>query len=234
MVRFVIVVVVVFFVSYVQGGPSYIRLNQSCSKKQHTIQKSIQQQHTTIMNKLADDLHRQHCLPKKANILKEFSEQLHAILNRTYYLSRNYQDVHRSKAELKLVLSIQRKLKRFPIILRPSDKTGVLHIGYRTDYERKVEQYQMKTKAYVELSSNPLVETYDKVIRLLNDLNSKKQILVWQYNRMKPDRSKIQIAYLYFLPKPHKVIIFDIDFCVLMFVVCICLLFFSKSRMAHH
>jgi hypothetical protein len=67
--------------------------------------------------------------------------------------------------------------------------------------------YQQKTQAYVELPSNPLMETFYKVVRLLNDLNSKKQIRVWQYKQMMPQKDKIKLAYLYFIPKSHKVIV---------------------------
>ncbi len=67
--------------------------------------------------------------------------------------------------------------------------------------------YQEKTKAYIELSSNPLMDTFYKVIHLLNDLERKKHIKPWQHKKMRPDQKKIQLAYLYFIPKPHKVIV---------------------------
>ena len=72
---------------------------------------------------------------------------------------------------------------------------------------KKVLLCQEKTNAYIELPDNPLTETFYKVVRLLNDLNSKKQIRVWQQNKMMPDQKKIELVYLYFLPKPHKVIV---------------------------
>jgi hypothetical protein len=50
-----------------------------------------------------------------------------------------------------------------------------------------------------------LQDTLQKVIRLLNDLSIKKQIKPWQYKKMLPNQKKIQLAYLYFVPKPHKV-----------------------------
>jgi hypothetical protein len=51
------------------------------------------------------------------------------------------------------------------------------------------------------------MDTFYKVIHLLNDLETKKQIKPWQHKKMRPDQKKIQLAYLYFIPKPHKVII---------------------------
>ncbi len=41
---------------------------------------------------------------------------------------------------------------------------------------KKVLLYQEKTNAYKDLSSNPLMDTFYKVIHLLNDLETKKQV----------------------------------------------------------
>lgn len=90
-------------------------------------------------------------------------------------------------------------------MLRPTDKSGVLHIGSVSDYERKAAEYRAKTGAYCELSSNPLNEIFDKVTHLLHDLKSKKRISVKQHNKMMPDRTKVHLAYMYFVPKTHKV-----------------------------
>ena len=148
------------------GGPSYIRLNQSYVKKKKEIQKKIQHQHTTMIDKLASDLQRRHGLPRKALVLKQFSDQLEVMFNQQFVSSSSslsYHDIHRTRNDLKIVLSIKRKLKKLPVIIRPSDKSGVIHIGYKRDYDQKVIQYQEKTQAYVELSSNPLMDTFYKV-----------------------------------------------------------------------
>ena len=39
----------------------------------------------------------------------------------------------------------------------------------------------------------------------LNDLRLKNHIRVWQLDKMMPKREKVALAYLYFIPKPHKV-----------------------------
>ena len=159
------------------------------------------------MNKLAIDLLHHHGLPTNASLLRKFSDQLAAMFNQQFSTSSSYHDIHRTRRELGIVLSIQRKLKKIPVIIRQSDKSGVIHIGYKSDYDRKVLEYQEKTKAYVELSSNPLMDTFYKVVRLLNDLRSKHKIAAWQHKKMMPGLKKIQLAYLYFIPKPHKVIV---------------------------
>ena len=60
----------------------------------------------------------------------------------------------------------------------------------------------------IELSENPLPEILTRVTHLSNDLLSKKQIMVKKhYEQMMPDRKKVELSYMYFVPKAHKVII---------------------------
>ncbi|CAM4986513.1 unnamed protein product [Rotaria socialis] len=63
---------------------------------------------------------------------------------------------------------------------------------------------QVVSKFNKFMNSNPLWSVFDKVIILLNDLRSKKYILSWQLDKMMPKRETVQLAYLYFIPKPHK------------------------------
>ena len=196
---------------YVIGGPSYIRLNQSTLKNKEVVDKQIQHQHTTIIDKLTEKLRKKCMRQPITSLIQQFSDQLEILFNQQRTTSLSYQDINRTKRELKLVLSIKRKLKKLPVIIRQSDKSGVIHIGYKKDYDQKVLAYQQKTQAYVELSSNPLMDTYEKVIHLLNDLRRKNQIDAWQYKKMLPNEKKMQLAYLYFMPKPHKVNVFFIE-----------------------
>ena len=141
--------------------------------------------------------------------MQQFSRSLETLFNERYRdCSLSYLDLYHMRNEIKLIDSIKRKLRKAACIIRVSDKSGVFHIGLKSDYETKVLLYQQKTQAYVELPSNPLMETFYKVVRLLNDLNSKKQIRVWQYNKMMPKKENIKLAYLYFNPKSHKVTVF--------------------------
>ncbi|CAF5007261.1 unnamed protein product [Rotaria sp. Silwood1] len=115
-----------------------------------------------------------------------------------------YDDL-RVHSELRLVQSIRRKLKKAKLVLRPTDKSGVFHIGSMDDYERKAVEYREKTNAYIELSENPLQDIINKVTRLLNDLQLKKQILVKKhYDKMMPDRQKVELSHMYYVPKAHK------------------------------
>ncbi|CAF1494882.1 unnamed protein product [Rotaria magnacalcarata] len=96
-------------------------------------------------------------------------------------------------------------LKKGQYVLRVTDKSGIFHIGHAADYAKKAEAYRKKTCAYIELDSDPLWSVFDKVILLLNGLRAKKHILSWQLDKMIPKREKVQLAYLYFIPKPHKI-----------------------------
>ncbi len=57
----------------------------------------------------------------------------------------------------------------------------------------------------MELESDPLWSIFDELVHLLNNLCSKDQIRAWQLEKMMPKRDKMALAYLYFIPKPHKV-----------------------------
>jgi hypothetical protein len=117
----------------------------------------------------------------------------------------SYRDIYRARKELKLVKSIESKLRKGKYILRFTDKSGIFHLGHATDYEQKAEAHRQKTGAYIELEDDRLWPVFDKVVRLLNDLRSKDQTRAWQLNEMMSKRNKIGLAYLYFIPKPHKV-----------------------------
>ncbi len=117
----------------------------------------------------------------------------------------SYLNTYRARKELKLVKSIQHRIKKEKYILRVTDKSVIFHLGNKRDYEQKAEAYRQKTNAYIELESDPLWTVFDKVVQLLNNLRSKDQSRAWQLNKMMPKRDKVALSYLYFIPKPHKV-----------------------------
>ena len=57
---------------------------------------------------------------------------------------------------LKLIKSIDTTLRKAKYVLRFTDKSGIFHLGYATDYEQKAKAYRHKTGAYIELESDPL------------------------------------------------------------------------------
>ena len=151
---------------------------------------------------------RVYHISNTSTIITQFSQQLQLCLHQQYMAPLSYLDIYRIRKELNLVKSIRYRLKKEKYILRVTDKSGIFHVGHVTDYDKKAEAYRQRTGAYIELATNPLWTVYDKVVHLLNDLRSKNHIRVWQLNKMTPKREEVQLAYLYFIPKPHKVIQF--------------------------
>ena len=144
-------------------------------------------------------------MPNTSAIIKELSQQLQTCLYQRSMAPLSYLQVYRARRELSLVKSIRNRLKKEKYILRVTDKSGVFHIGHVQDYEKKAEAHRQRTEAYIELENDPLWSVFDKVVHLLNDLRSKGRIRAWQLNKMMPKRDKVKLAYLYFIPKPHKV-----------------------------
>ena len=103
----------------------------------------------------------------------------------------SYLSIYRARKELQLMKSIKWRVKQGNYILRMTDKSGIFHLG--------------RTQAYIELSTNPLSTPFYKVVHLFNELRSKNYIKAGQLDKMMPKRDKVTLAYLYFIPKPHKV-----------------------------
>jgi hypothetical protein len=185
--------------------PNYIRSNQSYLYSDARPHIRIKQEHKNIMNIVTPYLVRIHYMPSQSTIIKQFSQQLEIYLTQRYMAPLFYLNVYCARKELKLIKSIQFRIKKEKYILRMTDKSGIFHLGHAADYEQKAEAYRQKTGAYIELTSDPLWIVFDKVLHLLHDLRSKEQIRVWQLDKMMPKRDKVALAYLYFIPKPHKV-----------------------------
>ena len=209
-------------------GPNYIIPNQSYLYSDKRRQKRVQQEHKNMINIVTPYLIRVHHIPHTSLIIKQFSQQLETYLDQQYMAPLSYLNIYRTRKELKLIKSIQFRMKKEKYVLRVTDKSGIFHLGQAADYERKAQAYQEKTGAYIELENDPLWTVFDKVVCLLNDLRSKDRIRVWQLNKMMPKRDKVALAYLYFIPKPHKVIHFYILF------YSITLYFIYFHRKAHH
>lgn len=146
-------------------------------------------------------------IPLASPLYNLYSDRLRACLTHIYSNPLPLIDQIRALRELKIVQSIRRKLKKYKLILRPTDKSGVLHIGHASDYERKAVEYRKKTGAYEQLTSNPFNDIFCNVVRSLNQLKSTNKIREDQRLKMMPIRDKTELAYMYFIPKPHKVIV---------------------------
>jgi hypothetical protein len=157
------------------------------------------------MNVIIPYLIRVHHMSITLPIVKQFTQQMKTYLQQRYMASLSYRDIYCSRKELKLIKSIESRLKNGKYILRVTDKSGIFHIGHAKDYEQKAEAYRQKTRAYIELESDPLWLVFDKAVRLLSDLRSRDHIRAWQLDKMMPKQDKVALAYLYFILKPDKV-----------------------------
>jgi hypothetical protein len=155
----------------------------------------VQQEYENIMDTVASYLVRVYHMPPTATVIKEFNQQMETYLHQRYMAPLSYRDIYRTRKELKLIKSIQYRLKKEKYILRVTDKSGIFHISHATDYEQKAEAYRQKTGAYIELTDDPLWTVFDKVVHLLNNLRSKDQIRAWQLDKMMPKRDKVTFAY---------------------------------------
>ncbi|CAF4171520.1 unnamed protein product, partial [Rotaria sordida] len=192
---------------YLSRGPTYIRPNPSIFFPEKTLQKRIEREHNDTMKKLKKYMSNVTDLPKiplNSPLYKSYSNQLRSYLSQSYMTLIPLIDQIRALRELKMIQSIRKKLKKYKLILRETDKSGVLHIGSAIDYERKAAEYRQTTGAYEELTSNPYNDIICQVTRLLNQLKSLNRIREWQRIKMMPIREKTELAYMYFIPKPHK------------------------------
>ena len=114
----------------------------------------------------------------------------------------------RARRDRIVVKSIQKLLCRRPdIIIRPPDKTKGFYVGNAAEFARKALKYMTDTEAYQELTNDrcPLADNFNVVKNLLQDLLKKKAITEHQLKMMLPKEDTLELAHLYFIPKPHKV-----------------------------
>jgi hypothetical protein len=187
----------------------------------------VEKEYNNILGVITPYLVRVYHMSTTSTIIKQFSQQLATCLYERYMAPLSYLNINRARKEFELMKSIQHSLKKGKYILRVTDKSGIFHIGHAKDYEEKAEAYRQKTGAYIELTSDPLWTVFDKVVHLLNNLRSKEHIRAWQLREMMPKREKVALAYLYFIPKPHKVI-------HLKFVFYMIIYFVLYKRKEHH
>lgn len=115
----------------------------------------------------------------------------------------------RTKYQYKIVQSIQKLLQHRPdVVIRRTDKSKVFYIGRASDFERKAEEYMLKTEAYQEITSGrcPLADVLRSVHHLLENLVRKNSLNSKQRNAISPKLDKLELGHYHGLPKPHKVL----------------------------
>ncbi|CAF1513519.1 unnamed protein product, partial [Rotaria magnacalcarata] len=191
--------------NYLSLGPSYIRLNQSAIRPKCQQETEIKNQHKDIYSKVENHLtDYPHRIPRNNAIFKQYSDHLLAYLNQIYFSPLSYKDQLMSREQAQILGSIRRIIINMNLIIRVTDKGNNFYIGSANEFETKAQTFFFDTNAFAELSSNPFNEIFDKVVQLLGALHQKGLIRKWQYEQMMPDRTKCELAHLYFNPKTHK------------------------------
>ena len=105
----------------------------------------------------------------------------------------------------RLVKRLKHKFRLNKVIVQKTDKSKVFHIGKSDDYQKKSEEYMIKTRAYRCLGTNdPLEKLVERTNKYLLDLRLAKWITQKQYERLSINRTEVELAYLYYLPKARK------------------------------
>jgi hypothetical protein len=156
------------------------------------------------MNCLTDN-----CVSASDEWAKQFFTSLKSLLTKLYTTKLSCHLFHRARQESLLKKQIQHKLHSSDnkITLRKTDKSKIVHLGSNDDYQRKAIIYMNKTCAYEQVKNGkcPLADNLSLFIGLLDKLLKNKAITQKQYSVMIPNKDKVELGHLYFLPKPHKV-----------------------------
>ena len=116
----------------------------------------------------------------------------------------------RALSDHRMIQSISRVLHKREIVLRRTDKSKVFHLASAASYRQKSFDYMLKTQAYQKIESgiNPCLDHLHQVLALVDPLLDKKKkginLFLWKQS-MRPSLATIELAHLYFIPKPHKV-----------------------------
>ena len=188
-------------------GPKYVPQCQSYFSRtsvQIIIMREFDRISSAIMNGLT-----MNCVTISEDRAKLFFGSLKHLINQFYEEKLSWKLFRSVRREQSVVRSIQRQLNvsTNQTVLRRTDKSKVFHLGSSHDYEEKAMMYMMKTRAYEEVEDGrcPLQENLTCVIDVLDRLLKAKAIDKRQWSRMAPDKNRIELGHLYFLPKPHKV-----------------------------
>ncbi|CAF3892197.1 unnamed protein product [Rotaria sp. Silwood1] len=192
--------------SMLMNGFKYIIPCQSRLCSRQSINEIIHEQYQKIASTVKDCLN-DHRIPiagaRTIQIFSELERTLHQLQSQK--LSKVLGK--RAQYEYKIVRSIQRLIhRRKDIVVRRTDKNKVFYIGKAIDFERKAEEYMLKTDAYQEIPDGhcPLADNLHAVKTLLDYLLGKHALTKNQYNQLSPNLKNLELGHYHGLPKPHK------------------------------
>ena len=192
--------------AFLANGPKYIPVCQSRFSNS-PIDTIIEREYKKFVELLQIGLN-DNCMSIKSPQAVEFLASLKNLLRQllTKPLSRRLRS--RAKHDHEMVKNIRRIRNKEDIVIQKTDKSKVIHLASAQNYHQKSMEYMQKTSAYRELESgiNPYMNHLSQVLALIDPLLQKGTIdfNIWKQS-MYPDAKTIELAYLYFIPKPHKV-----------------------------
>ncbi len=104
---------------YTHLGPNYIRPNQSYLYSFKRQQKLLKQEHQNTKNTITSYLVRVHHMPNSSPIIKQFIQEMEPRLYQRYMAPISYRDIYRARNELKLIKSIESKLRKGKWVVPP-------------------------------------------------------------------------------------------------------------------
>ncbi|CAF4980623.1 unnamed protein product [Rotaria sp. Silwood1] len=138
---------------------------------------------------------------------KQAFPELEQTINDLYSKPLSSKLYRRARREYRKVKRLQKLLHRRPdIIACRIDKGEGFYFGNRAIMEYKTEEYMSKTEAYQEMITGrcPLADILRSTEAVLDYLVKKKTITKAQRDKLLPKMNKLELAYLYTLPKVHK------------------------------
>ncbi|CAF5052148.1 unnamed protein product [Rotaria magnacalcarata] len=190
---------------FIKGLKYVIPCQSRFSRKpiEQIVNEQYQNISTIVKNCLKD-----HYIPITDIRAKQAFQELKCLLSELYSKSIPRKLTIRAKREYKIVRSIQQLLHcRTDIVIRRTDKSKVFYIGKAIDFERKSEEYMLKTEAYQEITNgrSPLSDILCAVQTLLENLVRQKSLTPKQRNQISPKLNQLELGHYHGLPKPHKV-----------------------------
>ena len=112
----------------------------------------------------------------------------------------------RTKNFKRIVKRLRYKTRLVSTIVRKSDKSKVCHLGKVDDYEKRSEEYMVRTQSYKCVGKDdPLLDLIQRTNKYLLNLRLAKWITQEQYEQLCINPNEVELAHLYYLPKPHKI-----------------------------
>ena len=189
-------------------GPKYVTRCQSHFSAQFTIDDVVEREYQR-MSMIITNCLTANCVSATDGRATLFLVSLKNLLRHLYTTALPKNLACRARQEYLLTKQIRHLLRAScnGLVLRRTDKSKVFHLGSKDDYEAKAILYMQKTCAYEEVKDGrcPLADNLSLVVTLLDSLLASKAISHQQWSAMMPNKDRVELGHLYFLPKPHKV-----------------------------